>query len=58
MTHIIQGCLAYEDVNDFDRMRRIPMMQLAVDTSVQDKDLYSSATMCRSINHIKIWQIS
>ena len=28
MTRIFQICLGYEDVNDCDRMRRDPMMQL------------------------------
>ena len=32
MTRIFQICLGYEDVNDCNRMRRDPMMQLAVDT--------------------------
>ena len=45
MTRIFQICLGYEDVNDCDRMRRDPMMQLAVDTGALDKELCSSATM-------------
>ena len=52
MTRIFQICLGYEDVNDCDRMRRDPMMQLAVDTGVLDKELCSSATMCRFENMV------
>ena len=52
MTRIFQICLGYEDVNDCDRMRRDPMMQLAVDTGALDKELCSSATMCRFENMV------
>ena len=52
MTRIFQICLGHEDVNDCDRMRRDPMMQLAVDTGVLDKELCSSATMCRFENMV------
>ena len=52
MTRIFQICLGYEDVNDCDRMRRDPMMQLAVDTDSLDKELCSSATMCRFENMV------
>lgn len=52
MTRIFQICLGYEDVNDCDRMRRDPMMQLAVDTGCLDKELCSSATMCRFENMV------
>ena len=52
MTRIFQICLGYEDVNDCDRMRQDPMMHLAVDTGVLDKELCSSATMCRFENMV------
>ena len=52
MTRIFQICLGYEDVNDCDRMRLDPMMQLAVDTGGLDKELCSSATMCRFENMV------
>ena len=52
MTRIFQICLGYEDVNDCDRMRQDPMMQLAVDTGVLDRELCSSATMCRFENMV------
>ena len=52
MTRIFQICLGYEDVNDCDRMRHDPMMQLAVDTGALDKELCSSATMCRFENMV------
>ena len=52
MTRIFQICLGYEDVNDCDRMRRDSMMQLAVDTDSLDKELCSSATMCRFENMV------
>ena len=52
MTRIFQICLGYEDVNDCDSMRRDPMMQLAVDTGALDKELCSSATMCRFENMV------
>ena len=52
MTRIFQICLGYEDVNDCDRMRRDPMMQLAVDAAVLDGELCSSSTMCRFENMV------
>ena len=52
MTRIFQICLGYEDVNDCDRMRHDPMMQLAVDTGALDKELCSPATMCRFENMV------
>ena len=52
MTRIFQICLGHEDVNDCDRMRQDPMMQLAVDTGAVDKELCSSATMCRFENMV------
>lgn len=52
MTRIFQICLGYEDVNDCDRMRKDPMMQLAVNSGELDKDLCSSATMCRFENMV------
>lgn len=51
MTRIFQICLGYEDVNDCDRNRREPMMQLAVHEGF-DKDICSSATMCRFENMV------
>ena len=52
VTRIFQICLGYEDVDDCDRIRRDPMMQLAVDTGAMDKELCFSATMCRFENMV------
>ena len=52
MTRIFQICLGYEDVNDCDHMRHDPMMQLAIDTGGLDRELCSSATMCRFENMV------
>ena len=51
MTRIFQLCLGYEDVNDCDRNRKEPMMRLAVGDDY-DKDICSSATMCRFENMV------
>ena len=52
LTRIFQVCLGYEDVNDCDRNRSEPMMQLALEHEGFDKDLCSSATMCRFENMV------
>ena len=52
MTRIFQICLGYEDVNDCDRNRQEPMMKLAVGSDNLDKDICSSATMCRFENSV------
>lgn len=52
MMRIFQICLGYEDVNDCDRTRKDPMMQLAVSQGGLDKELCSSATMCRFENMV------
>lgn len=52
MTRIFQICLGYEDVNDCDRNRQEPMMKLAVGSEDFDKDICSSATMCRFENSV------
>lgn len=41
MMRIFQICLGYEDVNDCDRTRKDPMMQLAVSQGGLDKELCS-----------------
>ena len=52
LTRIFQICLGYEDVNDCDRNRQEPMMKLAVGSEDLDKDICSSATMCRFENSV------
>jgi hypothetical protein len=52
LTRIFQICLGYEDVNDCDRNRQEPMMKLAVVSEDFDKDICSSATMCRFENSV------
>ena len=52
LTRIFQICLGYEDVNDCDRNRQEPMMKLAVGSEDFDKDICSSATMCRFENSV------
>ena len=51
MTRIFQICLGYEDVNDCDKNRHEPMLKLAV-SGDEEKDICSSATMCRLENSI------
>lgn len=51
-TRLLQLCLGYEDVNDCDRNKKEIMMQLAVDGGDFDKDICSSATMCRFENMV------
>lgn len=46
MTRIFQICLGYEDVNDCDRLRNVPMLKLAVDRAGLDMEPCSSSTMC------------
>ena len=52
MTRILQICLGYEDVNDCDRHRGEPMLKLAVNGDTRDRDICSSATMCRFENMV------
>jgi hypothetical protein len=52
MTRIFQICLGYEDVNDCDRTRKEPMLQMAVHNGEFDRDICSSATMCRFENSV------
>ena len=52
MTRIFQICLGYQDVNDCDRMRKEALMQLAVHEGDFDRDICSSATMCRFENSV------
>ena len=47
LTRILQICLGYEDVNDCDRHRGEPMLKLAVNGDTRERDICSSATMCR-----------
>jgi hypothetical protein len=52
MTRIFQICLGYEDVNDCDRTRKEPMLQMAVHNGEFDRDICSFATMCRFENSV------
>lgn len=51
-TRILQICLGYEDVNDCDRNQKEIMLQMAVNGGAFDKDICSSATMCRFENMV------
>jgi hypothetical protein len=51
-TRLLQICLGYEDDNDCDRNKKEVMMQLAVNGGDFNKDICSSATMCRFENMV------